>query len=79
MELAEERFERTVPLSARHIMSDKHYDGDTPNEPLPPEHFTRQQREDAKDLGDGSPALDPRGGREVEHTDDDSAADRRDE
>lgn len=61
-------------------MSEKHYDGDAPNEPLPAEHFTRQQREEAKDLGDGSPAVDPRGNREGEHTaDDESAADRRDE
>jgi hypothetical protein len=44
-------------------MSEKHYDGDNPNEPLPPEHFSPQERAAAKDLGDGSPAVDPRRGR----------------
>lgn len=61
-------------------MSDSHYDGDTPNEPLPPEHFTQQEREEAASLGDGSPALDPRDGRKVEHKgDDETAHERRDD
>ena len=47
-------------------MASRHYDGDSPDEPLPPEHFTKEEREEAADLGDGSPALDPRGGRNVE-------------
>jgi hypothetical protein len=48
-------------------MTDRHYDGDAPNEPLPPDHFTPQQRKEAENLGDGSPAVDARGGRKVEH------------
>lgn len=52
-------------------MSDRHYDGESPNEPLPQEHFTPQEREEEASLGDGSPALDPRGGRKVEDQDDD--------
>ena len=60
-------------------MPDRHYDGDRPNEPLPPEHFTPEQREEAAKLGDGSPALDPRTGRKVEHeADDETASERRD-
>jgi hypothetical protein len=55
-------------------MRDGHYDGDSPNEPLPPEHFTEQQRKEAAELGDGSPALDPRGGRSVERDADTDAA-----
>jgi hypothetical protein len=47
-------------------MPSEHYDGDSPDEPLPPEHFTKEEREEAANLGDGSPALDPRGGRNVE-------------
>lgn len=47
-------------------MAEKHYDGEAPHEPLPAEHFTEQQKADQRDLGDGSPALDPRGGRNVE-------------
>jgi hypothetical protein len=58
----------------------EHYDGDHPNEPLPPEHFTPEQREEAANLGDGSPALDPRDGRTVEHEGDgETAPARRDE
>ena len=45
-------------------MSEKHYDGDSPNEPLPPEHFTEQQRKEAEELGDGSPGLDRRLGQD---------------
>jgi hypothetical protein len=61
-------------------MADKHYDGDSPNEPLPPDHFTPQEREEAENLGDGSPALDPRGGRKVESKgDDETARERRDD
>lgn len=46
-------------------MADTHYDGEDPNEPLPAEHFTPQERREAASLGDGSPGLDPRGGRKV--------------
>lgn len=38
----------------------KHYDGDAPEQPLPPEHFGEAERKDARDLGDGSPAIEPR-------------------
>ncbi len=41
-------------------MTEKHYDGDSPLVPLPKEHFTLQQQEEARDLGDGSPGVDPR-------------------
>jgi hypothetical protein len=44
------------------------------NEPLPPEHFTSQEREEAASLGDGSPALDPRGGRNGEDKGEDETA-----
>ena len=37
-----------------------HYDGDAPQEPLDPEHFTVEERADARDLGDGSPGIEPR-------------------
>ncbi len=41
-------------------MAEKHYDGGSPLVPLPKEHFTKQQQEEARDLGDGSPGVDPR-------------------
>ena len=37
-----------------------HYDGDAPQKPLDPEHFTAEERADARDLGDGSPGIEPR-------------------
>lgn len=55
-------------------MRDTHYDGEDPNEPLPPEHFTPQEREEAASLGDGSPAVDPRGGRKVQDKGEDKTA-----
>ena len=39
---------------------EKHYDGADPEKPLPPEHFTEAQQEDARNLGDGSPGVEPR-------------------
>lgn len=41
-------------------MSDEHYDGDLPLEPLPADHLTTQQQNEARELGDGSPGIDPR-------------------
>jgi len=42
-------------------MSEKHYDGNSPLVPLPADHFTKEQQEEAHELGDGSPGIDPRG------------------
>jgi hypothetical protein len=38
----------------------KHYDGDVPEEPLPAEHFREADQKEARDLGDGSPGIEPR-------------------
>jgi hypothetical protein len=59
-------------------MSSKHYDGDSPDEPLPPEHFTKEEREEAANLGDGSPALDPRWDRKGEQKGEADAAEKSD-
>ncbi len=42
-------------------MSEKHYDGNSPMEPLPADHFTKEQQEEAQDLGDGSPGIERQG------------------
>lgn len=47
---------------------EKHYDGSNPEEPLPPDHFTDAEREDARQLGDGSPAIDARESGEAPET-----------
>ena len=46
----------------------EHYDGDAPQKPLPAAHFTPEEQADARDLGDGSPGIEPRPahGREKE-------------
>ena len=41
-------------------MNDRHYDGHDPHEPLPDSHFSEEEHTDARRLGDGSPAVEPR-------------------